>query len=158
MLPLLAIKSVATSAKGWMIGIIVAALFLGYWHYTSLLNQITDLRHQAVGMRLEKELLESKAQHQAQVIQEWQDHEVEVQDTINRLMENIQTAKAERDRLNELFAKHDMERLADRKPGLIERRVNRAVAERLRMLECLTGNQASCPRESTSVEAGPPSP
>lgn len=41
-------------------------------------------------------------------------------------------------RMNDVFAKHDFQKLLDKKPGLIIRRVNNAIADINRMFECET--------------------
>lgn len=61
-------------------------------------------------------------------------------------------AAAETRRLNKLFAKHSLGRLALAKPGLVEARVNRGTARMLELLQC--ASQPGCaPPTSTSSAA-----
>lgn len=41
-------------------------------------------------------------------------------------------------KMNDVFAKHDFQKLLDKKPGLVIRRVNNAIADINRMFECET--------------------
>ena len=62
-------------------------------------------------------------------------------------------ANKETRRLNGIFSKHDMERLASRRPGLIELRVNDGTAGILKLF-----SEATSPRDNSPDDADPPGP
>jgi hypothetical protein len=70
---------------------------------------------------------------QAAAILEWQAALAELKLTMETLVIVQQEASAETRRLNDIFSKHDLDKLALAKPGLIERRINSGTATLFRM-------------------------
>ena len=56
------------------------------------------------------------------------------------LAEKLQVSEASRNRLIEVFGKHDLTRLALRKPGLIESRINNGTKKAFDGIESVSGN------------------
>ena len=54
--------------------------------------------------------------------------------------EKLQTSEASRNRLIEVFGKHDLTRLALRKPGLIESRINNGTKKAFDGIESVSGS------------------
>jgi TolA-binding protein len=129
--------------KGVLTGLalvgVVATVAFGYWHYTSLLDKVSVLERND---QVQKQTIETQHQTidaQGEAIQEWEEAQEELQRRLERLQRVARQARQETRRLNDIFAEHDLGRLAREKPGLIERRVNDGTADALRMLECASG-------------------
>lgn len=66
-------------------------------------------------------------------------------EALDTLSANSKKARGELDKLNKVFASHDLSTLAKKKPGLIQNRVNSGSARALRLLECETGGDCGLP-------------
>ena len=69
----------------------------------------------------------------------WKESADELNRRIDEMAKVQLEATAQTRKLNDLFAKHDLQALAAAKPGLVERRVNAGTAAVLRMLEWAAG-------------------
>jgi hypothetical protein len=151
MLPLL----LPMVAKNWklfaIIGVFLAVagvVGLAYWHYTGLIDEVAELKVSTATLEIEKEIQQGHIAQQGQAIASFQENEVRIQAKIKELAQISREAKGETRRLNALFSKHNFGKLAARKPGLIEKRVNRGTANVFRVLRCETGNVADCPNSA----------
>lgn len=66
-------------------------------------------------------------------------------EALDSLAESSKKARGELNKLNKVFASHDLDTLARKKPGLIQNRVNSGSARALRLLECETGGDCELP-------------
>lgn len=134
---ILARGGLSVGIRAVFVGIVAAALLgilgLIYWHYSSLLEDVS-------GLRLEKAKLETTvgAQDrtiaaQQQAIDEWKDHTEQLVRQMAELQEVSRSAGDETRRLHELFARHDLEAIGRRRPSLLEDRIN-AGSDRARCL------------------------
>lgn len=135
--------------KGIAIGLaftgVLAIVSFGYWHYTSLLDKVETLRSNNQTLEQGFEQQQKTISSQSDAIDEWEQSQEELRQRLERLQEVARAARKETRRLNDLFAEHDLGRLAREKPGLIERRVNDGTSDALRMLECASGaDHADC--------------
>lgn len=122
-----------------ILGLLVGLLWLVYTAWQ-------DMSHENRTLVANQATLESAVSEQNSTIQqavgaldEWKQDRAEFQDTLLALQTTQVEASQEARELNRLLAKHDLTELTKRKPGLLERRANRATAESLRLLECATG-------------------
>jgi hypothetical protein len=134
--------------KGWgkwaLIGLAALGLcltiYLGY-RYVENMQQRAE---QAAAEQARLELtLQVERQRAESIIAELQRVSQEVGDN-NRRLEALQadarSARTETKRLTALFAKHNLGKLADEKPGLLESRINAASDRTRRLLESISGN------------------
>jgi hypothetical protein len=147
MLPLL----LPMVAKNWKLFAILGALIavismvgLAYWHYTGLIDEVSTLKTRAATLELEKEIQAGHITQLGEGIEAFKENEERIQKKINELATVATEAKKETRRLNALFSKHDLSRLAAAKPGLMEKRFNSGTVTVLRLLECETGNASKC--------------
>lgn len=68
------------------------------------------------------------------------------------LTEFTETATKQLRKMNDVFAKHDFQKLLDRKPGLIINRVNDGIADINRMFECATARGGCSPVSNPGAE------
>ena len=104
----------------------------GYFYYTDTQSTIASLRENNAQLKVSVELnektiegMEQQAEISAELSQE--------------LAEKLQLSEASRNRLIEVFGKHDLTRLALRKPGLIESRVNNGTKKAFDGIESVSG-------------------
>ena len=142
--------------KNWklfaMIGALVAivsTIGFAYWHYTGLLDEVTELQVATKTLELEKEIQKGHIIEQAKALKKWQLAQIAMEKRIQEQARITKEAKQETRRLNALFAKHDFGRLAARKPGLIEKRINRGTANLFGVLGCETGRITDCQHSTT---------
>lgn len=130
----------------WKIGLIVAlvvgvgsSVYVFKSHYEALVNSKVELAAEVA--QKETALAVQKAMIDAQqtALDEWVQFQAGLQVKLQELADGQAAAKAERDKLAELFDKHDLGLLLDTKPNLILSRVNDGIARSLRLLECASG-------------------
>jgi len=104
----------------------------GYFYYTDTQSTIATLRENNAQLKIavetqEKalEVMEEQAEITAELSQE--------------LAEKLQASESSRNRLIEVFGKHDLTRLALRKPGLIETRINNGTKKAFDGIESVSG-------------------
>lgn len=119
-------------------GLIAAAVLAVVLYHRSLTSQITTLtKNNAV-------LSSALDQEKATVVelkkanQEWEAAARRTAEEFARLKEAADSARQEKERLDAIFGRHDLEALAKAKPGLIERRINDGSARIGRLLRCAT--------------------
>jgi hypothetical protein len=139
------------TAKLWAGGAVLVAVglsvFLGYRHYTGMVEDLADLRERKVELEGAVAQRDQAIQTYAAAVVKWQ----EANDTLRKRAEAAgkiaQWAQGETRRLNELLAEHDLAALARAKPGLLESRLNSGSARALRLLHCASSTEpaADCP-------------
>lgn len=128
----LLIAGIAATAIGTII-------FLGYQHYTGLIEDNATLRTNNATLETAIGLQENTIAAQTEALVTWQDAQAEMLRNAERMQEVATMATAQMRLFNDLFAKHNLEELALAKPALLERRLNSGTADMLRMLECASG-------------------
>lgn len=138
-------------AKNWKLFAIIGAVVVllgiiggAYWHYTGLLDEVSELKTQTATLELEKEIQAGQITQQRDGLLAFKKNEERIQKQINELAEQATAARKETRRLNALFSKHDFGRLAAAKPGLIQKRVNAGTSNVLRLLGCESGRASDC--------------
>lgn len=90
---------------------------------------------------------------QGRALEEWRLVREKDLEELQRLRENQRASQAETRRLVELFSRHDLGRLVNEKPGLVNRLVNDGTARTLRMFECASGAVGEdCPGGNSDPE------
>jgi hypothetical protein len=137
--------------KNWKLFAIIGAVVVllgivggAYWHYTGLLDEVSELKTQAATLELEKEIQAGHITQLGAGLEAFKENEKRIQRKINELAKVATDAKKETRRLNEIFGKHDLNKLAAAKPGLMEKRFNSGTTNVLRLLECETGRLTEC--------------
>jgi len=124
---------------GILASAVVTAVGLGYWHYTGLLSKVAILQANNAKLETAIQVQKSTITVQADALEEWQDSQAKLLKTVEDLVEVNRTATTETRRLQNVFSRHDLNALAQRKPTLVETRINRGTADIGRLLECATG-------------------
>ena len=84
--------------------------------------------------------LESAVEDQKSVIQQQTKDLKKIRDTLTKVEETNKKLKADRDSLNKRLGKHDIGNLAENKPGLVEKIINKASDSATRCLEIASGS------------------
>lgn len=131
---------------GAIISAIVTVSYLGYRHYNNLLETISVLEKNNARLEVSVQLQQDTIDTQQQAIANWESAQTALISAVHELARVNEQATAETRRLTDVFTGHDLNALALRRPGLIERRVDRGTADVLRMLECASGaERQDCP-------------
>ena len=109
-------------------------------YYDRTQAQLDKLRADIVTLKENEKILKKEIAEQNEAIQEQIRKAQEAYDQINLLNERNQQATTEINDLRQKFAKHDLNYLSLRKPGLIEKIVNKGTADVLSKLEDLTSH------------------
>ena len=107
---------------GILFGVFAAFGTGGYFYYTSTEAEIEQLQ-------LENQTYKIADQQQKQTIERLEDSLVIQTSELNRLTIVNGEIQAEMQRYLSIFRRHNLAKLADAKPGLIERRVNDGTQE-----------------------------
>lgn len=136
------------SPKMWLYGLVAAALGVMLWagwsHYTGLVEDNATLSANAVKLETAVEQQQKTVDAALKGIDRWKKSQRKLMRNFKELRRVTYQAGEEKRRINELFAKHDIGKLARSKPGLIEQRVNRGSARIARLLSCATGARNLC--------------
>ena len=84
--------------------------------------------------------LESAVEDQKSVIQQQTKDLKKIRDTLTKVEETNKKLKADRDNLNKRLGKHDIGNLAENKPGLVEKIINKASDSAARCVEIASGS------------------
>ena len=107
----------------------------GYFYYTDTQATIAQLRENNAQLKIAVETNE-------QTIETMQAQAEATAELSKELAEKLQVSEASRNRLIEVFGKHDLTRLALRKPGLIETRINNGTKKAFDGIESVSGAPA----------------
>ena len=124
--------------------LIVGLLTAGYFHYKGLVANLETLEANAVKMNLAVETQHKTIGVFKKSINIWATSQNELIARMEELKNVSEQAATDRDRLGKIFAKHDIAKLAARKPGLLEKRINRGTATAISVLECATKGGIDC--------------
>lgn len=137
-----------------VIGMICSTVIgLVYWRYSSLLNDLEEqkLINQQLTIAVATRNKINEELHKN--IKEWKKSQDEYIYLVKELREISNQSQKEVRKLNDIFSKHKLSKIAFSKPGLIEKRVNNATVNTFRMLECASGSRNSgCSSENRKTE------
>ena len=101
------------------------------WYIDYQSDQITTLKGNQI-------VLETEIQKQNESIERYLEQQKNQQVQLDQLESEKRAAMEDVNRLRKTFAKHDLDKLALAKPGLIENRINKASARVMATLEKIT--------------------
>lgn len=145
-----------------------AMIFVGcglvYLHYTNLLKEIDVLKTNSVALELTVQTQKKTVKSFETSIDSWEKSQKKLIAKMEELKNVSKKASKERVRLEKMFSKHDIGKIALRKPGLLEKRINNGIVNAIRMLESATksgansgasgdkttGTKAKTPKSSTN--------
>jgi len=84
--------------------------------------------------------LESAVQESNQVIEQQTKDLKKIRSTLKKVEETNKKLQADRDSLNKRLSKHDIGNLAENKPGLVEKIINKASDSAVRCVEIASGS------------------
>ena len=113
-------------AGRWVITVAGSAWYIDYQA-----DQITTLKGNQI-------VLETEIQKQNESIERYLEQQKNQQVQLDQLESEKRAAMEDVNRLRKTFAKHDLDKLALAKPGLIENRINKASARVMATLEEIT--------------------
>ena len=150
------VNSMLSSIKGYAIG---AAFLVPILAFMWLQNKSLTAANEAYISKVQQQDLAIKAKDKVNesildAIDEWEFAQHKLLKTIEELKKVSLESKHETRKLTDVFSKHNLGKLAARKPTLIEKRINRGTADALRMLECATGaTHRSCDTKDKNTES-----
>ena len=112
-------------------GLLVATVAGSAWYIDYQADQITTLKGNQI-------VLETEIQKQNESIKRYLEQQKNQQVQLDQLESEKRAAMEDVNRLRKTFAKHDLDRLALAKPGLIQNRINKASARVMATLEKIT--------------------
>lgn len=138
-----------SSLKMAIVGIAALAVLtiigLGYRHYVGLVDTVATLRSNNTKLEAAVHLQQDTISVQKDVLHEWSLSQEKLLSRIEQLQAATERAGADTRRLEDLFSRHDLSALVQRKPGLIERRLNAGTRAANGLLECASGaDRADC--------------
>ena len=112
-------------------GLLVVTVAGSAWYIDYQADQITTLKGNQI-------VLETEIQKQNESIERFLEQQKNQQVQLDHLESEKRAAMEDVNRLRKTFAKHDLDKLALAKPGLIENRINKASARVMATLEEIT--------------------
>lgn len=131
-------------AAGLFIFGIWLSLYLFVDHYQGVLKENARIKTE---IKFQTETITT----QTEALNAFREAQAEIQLELIQLKKQEVNAQAELSRLRNIFAEHDLERLANAKPDTIIRLINRGTDRTGKLLECATGSTADhCADTNTS--------
>lgn len=116
-----------------MIGVAVATMVAGfYWYYQDSQKRIMDLM-------ANQAKLETAVAIQEETIKQQQADMAKQAETLEKVNDAFAKAQADKQNLTDRLMKHDLGKLAEKKPGLVEEKINRGTDNVGRCFEILSG-------------------
>ena len=112
-------------------GLLIVTVAGSAWYIDYQAAQITTLKGNQI-------VLETEIQKQNESIERYLEQQKNQQVQLDQLESEKRAAMEDVNRLRKTFAKHDLDKLALAKPGLIENRINKASARVMATLEEIT--------------------
>jgi biopolymer transport protein ExbB/TolQ len=112
-------------------GLLVVTVAGSAWYIDYQADQITTLKGNQI-------VLETEIQKQNESIERYLEQQKNQQVQLDQLESEKRAAMEDVNKLRKTFAKHDLDRLALAKPGLIQNRINKASARVMATLEKIT--------------------
>lgn len=129
---------VPAPVKMALLGAVLAAGGLLYWHYSSVVSQRDEALNRVAIMEVAKKVQDATIDSQREAIDAWKTAAAKTQETLNAMTVAQAAASKEARRLSDVLSKHNLRALSGAKPGLIERRINSGTARILGMFNCAT--------------------
>lgn len=103
----------------WLLPVVAIGAFLLalWWYYTNTQQQINQLTAENAELHVVND-------QYAEEIQALDEHNDKIETQVQELLEGMQESQREVDDLRDKLIKHDLEELARKKPGLVEKRIN----------------------------------
>lgn len=119
--------------------LLLATMAASAWYFKYTQNKMAELNQELA--------VEATARASAEAnLQRERNRVAQQQATLNTLAQESVQIRREQQEVIDIFAEHDLQRLAERKPGLIERRVNAATASVFDELEEVTDPNSYIPK------------
>ena len=112
-------------------GLLIVTVAGSAWDIDYQADQITTLKGNQI-------VLETEIQKQNESIERYLEQQKNQQVQLDQLESEKRAAMEDVNRLRKTFAKHDLDKLALAKPGLIQNRINKASARVMATLEEIT--------------------
>ena len=112
-------------------GLLVVTVAGSAWYIDYQADQITTLKGNQI-------VLETEIQKQNESIESYLEQQKNQQVQLDQLESEKRAAMEDVNRLRKTFAKHDLDKLALAKPGLIQNKINKASARVMATLEEIT--------------------
>tara|TARA_R100001015_G_C4487799_1_gene66282 strand:+ start:69 stop:473 length:405 start_codon:yes stop_codon:yes gene_type:complete len=112
-------------------GLLIVTVAGSAWYIDYQADQITTLKGNQI-------VLETEIQKQNESIERYLEQQKNQQVQLDQLESEKRAAMEDVNRLRKTFAKHDLDKLALAKPGLIQNRINKASARVMATLEEIT--------------------
>mgnify|MGYP001332301250 FL=1 len=112
-------------------GLLVVTVAGSAWYIDYQADQITTLKGNQI-------VLETEIQKQNESIERYLEQQKNQQVQLDQLESEKRAAMEDVNRLRKTFAKHDLDKLALAKPGLIQNKINKASARVMATLEEIT--------------------
>jgi uncharacterized protein HemX len=112
-----------------LLGVILAMGAGGYIYYNTTETKINTLEARAIQQANENNALRIAQDEQNRTIDALQSNLTRTTDALNNMASRNNEIQAEMSRYLDIFARHDLSRLAAAKPGLIETRINKGTQD-----------------------------
>ena len=112
-------------------GLLIVTVAGSAWYIDYQADQITTLKGNQI-------VLETEIQNQNESIERYLEQQKNQQVQLDQLESEKRAAMEDVNRLRKTFAKHDLDKLALAKPGLIQNKINKASARVMATLEEIT--------------------
>jgi hypothetical protein len=116
-----------------LILLLVGSMATGGWYY------YTDTQARLAQLRDNNAQLKVAVEDNERTIDTMRENAAKNQKLAEELEERLQESEESRTRLIEVFGKHDLTRLALKKPGMIEKRVNNGTKKAFDDIESVSG-------------------
>ena len=118
-----------------LLGVVAAMGVTGYLYYKATGAQIADLNAQLQTQAGVITAFETRQAEQVRTIEALQNNLQKTTEALQTQNVRNQEIEGEMQRYLDIFARHDMARLAAAKPGLIETRINKGTSDVFRTIE-----------------------
>ena len=119
--------------------LLLATMAASAWYFKYSQNKLAEANQLVAAEQARAESAEANLTRERNRVREQQA-------TLNTLAQASVEIRREQQEVIDIFAEHDLQKLAERKPGLIERRVNRATASVFDELEEVTDPNSYIPK------------
>lgn len=146
---------------------VVTTVYLGYHHYTSVVEENKTLTTQVSQLTTAIDLQKQLITEQKAAIADWMSALAKYRDAVADYAKVQQQASAQKRRLQDVQGKHDFAKDAAARPEAVEQLLNRGTSDAWSMFRCASGaTGAGCPNggaapsgapASAAPGAGPPS-
>ena len=118
-----------------LLGVVAAMGVTGYLYYKATGSQIADLNAQLQTQAGVITAFETRQAEQVRTIEALQNNLQKTTEALQTQNVRNQEIEGEMQRYLDIFARHDLARLAAAKPGLIETRINKGTSDVFRTIE-----------------------